>query len=182
MANLTGKDIYLRFLIDSDASSLFDFHLRNRDFFQKYTPIRTEGFYTEAYQRNRIKESMVLQEADEQYMFGVFLFSSDELIGIVTLTEVVRGPLQAGWVGYYLDQAHNGRGYTTEAVRLVLSYAFSNLKLHRLEAGVMPHNAGSIKVLEKAGFHQEGLNKSNVRIDGKWQDHLHFAIINPTDE
>jgi [ribosomal protein S5]-alanine N-acetyltransferase len=46
----------------------------------------------------------------------------------------------------------------------------------------MPYNAGSIKVLEKAGFHQEGLNKSNVRIDGKWQDHLHFAIINPTDE
>ena len=74
--------------------------------------------------------------------------------------------------------AHNGRGIMTEAVRLVVSYAFHDLKLHRIEAGVMPHNVASIKVLEKAGFHQEGISRKNVKINGEWQDHVLLAIIN----
>lgn len=45
----------------------------------------------------------------------------------------------------------------TEAVRLVVGYAFHELKLHRIEAGVMPRNLGSMRVLEKAGFHKEGI-------------------------
>jgi [ribosomal protein S5]-alanine N-acetyltransferase len=66
-------------------------------------------------------------------------------------------------------------------VRLVVGYAFEVLKLHRIEAGVMPHNIGSIRVLEKTGFHKEGLSKKNVKINGKWEDHLHFAIVNSND-
>jgi ribosomal-protein-alanine N-acetyltransferase len=45
----------------------------------------------------------------------------------------------------------------------------------------MPHNGGSIRVLEKAGFHKEGIAKKNVRINGKWEDHQVLAIINPDD-
>jgi len=45
----------------------------------------------------------------------------------------------------------------------------------------MLQNIGSIRVLEKAGFHKEGLSKKNVKINGKWEDHLHFAIVNPDD-
>jgi ribosomal-protein-alanine N-acetyltransferase len=66
----------------------------------------------------------------------------------------------------------------TEAVRLVVRFAFEQLKLHRLEAGVMPHNLGSIRVLEKAGFHKEGIAKKNVKINGRWEDHQILAIIN----
>ncbi len=58
-----------------------------------------------------------------------------------------------------------------EAVRLMVDYAFTELKLHRIEAGVMPRNLGSIRVLEKAGFHREGIARSNVLINGKWEDH-----------
>jgi ribosomal-protein-alanine N-acetyltransferase len=70
----------------------------------------------------------------------------------------------------------------TEAVRLVVSYAFNELKLHRLEAGVMPHNIGSIKVLEKSGFHKEGIAKKNVKINGRWEDHQVLAIVNDNVE
>lgn len=87
------------------------------------------------------------------------------------MTEVVRGSLQSGWLGYSLDHAHDGRGFTTAAVRLVLDYAFRTLKLHRIEAGVMPHNIASIRVLEKVGFEKEGLSKKNVLINGTWEDH-----------
>lgn len=121
------------------------------------------------------------QLIEEQYTFGIFLVDTDELIGIIELTEVVRGSLQSCWLGYCLDHSHNGHGYTTEAVRPVVDHAFEILKLHRIEAGVMPHNIGSIRVLEKAGFHKEGLSKKNVKINGRWEDHLHFAILSPND-
>jgi ribosomal-protein-alanine N-acetyltransferase len=178
---LMGRNIYLQFLVDTDAVSLAEMHRRNREFFQRYTSDRPGEFYAEAYQFNRIQANLAKMERDEQYTFGIFLSGIDELIGIVELTEVERGPLQTCWMGYYVDQAHNGYGYTTEAVRLVIDYAFDVLKLHRIEAGVMPHNIGSIRVVEKAGFHNEGLSKKNVKINGKWEDHLHFAVVNPKD-
>jgi ribosomal-protein-alanine N-acetyltransferase len=178
---LMGQKVYLRFLQDEDVGPLVELHRRNREFWQGYTPLRTEEFYTEEYQLNRIQTSLEKMEKDEQYTFGLFLVGTDQLIGIIELTEVVRGPLQSCWLGYYVDRSHNGRGYTTEAVRLVVDYAFEVLKLHRMEAGVMPQNIGSIRVLEKAGFHKEGLSKQNVKINGKWEDHLHFAIVNPND-
>jgi ribosomal-protein-alanine N-acetyltransferase len=80
-----------------------------------------------------------------------------------------------------LDKDHNGKGYTTQAVKLIVKHAFEELKLHRIEAGVMPHNIGSIRVLEKAGFHKEGLARKNVKINGKWEDHEVLAILNLED-
>lgn len=178
---LVGNDIYLRFLEESDAAAKLELNLRNRTFFETYLTTRGEELYTIEYQINSIKSSMEKMEQDREYVFGIFLISTDDLIGIIGLTEVVRGPLQSCWLGYSLDKAYNGRGYTTEAVRLVVDYAFQVLKLHRIEAGVMPHNRGSIRVLEKAGFEKEGLSRKNVLINGKWEDHLHFAIVNPDD-
>ncbi|MGZ4160285.1 MAG: GNAT family N-acetyltransferase, partial [Neobacillus sp.] len=76
------------------------------------------------------------------------------------------------------DQTHNGKGIMTEAVQLVVDYAFNVLGLHRIAAGVMPYNIGSIRVLEKAGFEKEGIARKNVMINGKWQDHEILSIIN----
>ncbi|HFJ9286865.1 TPA: GNAT family N-acetyltransferase, partial [Bacillus toyonensis] len=76
---------------------------------------------------------------------------------------------------------HNSRGYTTEALRLVVDFAFRELKLHRIEAGAMPSNIASIRVLEKVGFKKEGIAKENVKINGKWTDHQILAIINSLD-
>ncbi|QQE78579.1 GNAT family N-acetyltransferase [Alicyclobacillus sp. SO9] len=178
---LVGDKIYLRFLEVHDAAAKLALNVRNRSFFEPFVTTRDDSYYTLETQLQSIKVAVDSKEKDQGYFWGVFLRESDDLIGFVSLTEVVRGPLQSGWLGYSLDSAQNGRGYTTEAVRLVVSYAFNTLQLHRIEAGVMPHNLGSIRVLEKAGFKREGLSKKNVLINGKWEDHLHFAVINPED-
>ena len=99
------------------------------------------------------------------------------MIGNVALSEILRGSLQSCYIGYYLDQQQNGKGYMTEAVKLAVDFAFKVLELHRIEAGVMPYNIRSIKVLEKAGFHKEGIAVKNVKINGKWEDHQVLAII-----
>lgn len=176
---LVGNGIYLRCVEESDAASLVALNERNRSFFEPYMTQRPEAFYTVEHQLTLIRSGLALMQQDQKYTFGIFLTESNQLIGVVSLTEIVRGHLQSCWLGYYLDQAQNGHGYTTEAVRLVVKCAFEVFDLHRVEAGVMPHNTGSIRVLEKSGFEREGLNRKNVQINGQWEDHLHFAIVNP---
>ncbi|MGG2063360.1 GNAT family N-acetyltransferase [Bacillus sp. S14(2024)] len=179
---LKGSRVLVKILEDNDAEKLLDLELKNRDFFQTYTPLRECDFYTLEGQLDRIRKNKEKKDLDELYSFGIYVIETEELIGNITLTEVLRGPLQSCYIGYYLDKNHNGKGYMTEAVRLVVSYAFNELKLHRLEAGVMPHNTGSIKVLEKSGFHKEGIAKQNVKINGRWEDHQVLAIVNDNDE
>lgn len=174
---LIGNKIYIRFFEDHDAQSLLDLHVRNREFFQKYSPIFQEESYTLEGIRNFINDSATQREADKNYAFGIFAKENQELIGEISLSRVARGPLQRCMVGYSLDSHFNGKGFTTEAVSLAVEFAFIELKLHRVEAGVMPSNTGSMRVLEKAGFHKEGLEQKGVMINGSWEDHFIFAIL-----
>lgn len=170
--------IFIRLLQVSDAEALLKLELENREFFQLYSPLKEDEFFTIERQIERIEKSISRAEQDTYYSFGIFLTETEQLIGNVTLSEVLRGDLQSCWIGYSLDKVQNGKGYMTEAVRQAVDFAFNQLNLHRIEAGVMPHNLGSIKVLEKAGFHKEGIAKENVRINGKWEDQQTLAIIN----
>ena len=174
---LMGNKIYIRFFKEQDAQSLLDLHVRNREFFQKYSPIFQEESYTSEGIRNFISESTTQRDSDKNYAFGIFSMETHELLGEISLSRVLRGPLQKCMIGYSLDSRFNGRGYTTEAVSLAVEFAFIELKLHRVEAGVMPSNTGSMRVLEKAGFHREGIERKGVKINGSWEDHYIFAII-----
>ncbi|MCM3226177.1 ribosomal-protein-alanine N-acetyltransferase [Terribacillus saccharophilus] len=171
--------IKVRLIKEQDAADLLSLELRNKEFFQLYTGKRDEHFYTLDGQRERIDRAIASAAEDTGYYYVILL--DGDIIGIIMLSEVVRYNLQSSWIGYFLDKEQNGKGYMTEAVRQVVGFAFDELNFHRLEAGVMPHNIGSIKVLLKAGFHKEGIAKQNVKINGKWQDHQTLAIINPRD-
>ncbi|RDW15211.1 RimJ/RimL family protein N-acetyltransferase [Oceanobacillus arenosus] len=181
MTRINGNSIYIRTFKADDAEELLDLQLTNRDFFEKFSTNRDSDFYTLEGQKKRIQEYAKGWELDQQYMFGIFTMDNDALIGTINLFEVLRGSLQGAFIGYFLDKEQNGKGFMTEAVKLVVTYAFNQLQLHRVEAGVMPHNIGSIRVLEKAGFHREGIAVKNVKINGKWEDHQVLAIINLND-
>lgn len=179
---LEGITIYLRPLEVTDAEENLRLQSENRDFFEQFSMIRAVDYYTIEGQRKRIAEYQERMKKDTEYHFGIFTASDDTLIGTVSLFQIIRGALQTAFIGYFLDKAHNGKGLMTEAVRLVVDYAFHELKLHRIEAGVMPRNLGSMRVLEKAGFHKEGIARKNVKINGVWEDHQVLAILNPDDE
>lgn len=164
-------------LAKEHIESLLALEVKNRDFFKAFAGTRKESFYTYAGQAERVQRFLESTEQDTSYCFLILLKDTDTVIGEVILSEVVRGNLQSGWIGYFLDQDYNGQGYMSEAVQAVVKYAFGTLGLHRIEAGVMPHNMGSIKVLLKSGFTQEGTARKNVKIDGVWQDHITLAII-----
>ncbi|MET3728275.1 ribosomal-protein-alanine N-acetyltransferase [Fictibacillus halophilus] len=175
------KNIYIKPLTIIDLQALFDIEMRNKEFFQQYAPDRDSDFYSLEGQQRRLNEIEERKEKDIGYSFGIFLHGTHELIGQIGLFKIERGPAQKGMVGYSLDKVHNGKGYMTEALPLIIDFAFTELKLHRIEAEVMPHNVGSIKILLKTGFHKEGISKKNVKINGRWEDHQVLAVINEED-
>jgi len=65
----------------------------------------------------------------------------------------------------------------TEALQLMLRYAFEKLKLHRLEANIQPVNVASIALVKRAGFSREGFSRRYLKVCGRWRDHERWAII-----
>lgn len=177
-----GQQVYTRFTEERDAAELAAMHMRNREFFEQFSPSPPDEFYTEAYQRQAISKQLADRLEDRMYSYVICLKEDHRIIGGVGLSFVNRGPLQSCMIGFVLDQAYNGKGYMTEAVKQVVRHAFEELKFHRIYGEASPRNPGSIRVLEKAGFHKEGIARSNVKINGKWEDHQVLAIINPSDD
>ena len=98
------------------------------------------------------------------------------MIGGVAINNVVRGPFQNGYLGWYLDEAVAGRGYATEAVQLAIRFAFAHAGLHRVQAAIIPGNAPSLALARRVGLREEGLATRYLQIDGAWRDHLLFAV------
>lgn len=168
--------IYLRPLELQDAAELLELRLRNQDFLAPFEPIRPASHLTLEGQQQQVADAVRDFAAGTGFAFGVFLSETDEMIGRIALSNVVRGAWQNATLGYFMDQDCNGKGYTTAAVRLALQFAFSDGKLHRVQAAVMPRNLASIRVLEKNGFRHEGLSLRYLQIYGKWEDHVILAI------
>ncbi|AIS60104.1 GNAT family N-acetyltransferase [Listeria ivanovii] len=178
---ITGERIYLKPFQLSDVNQKLAFHLKNKSFFAGYSTERDECFYTLEEQQALILRLEDFAASDVEYYYGIFLKDTDDLIGTINLFSILRESLQSAFIGYFLDKEHNGNGYATEAVKLMVDFGFDILGLHRIEAGVMPKNERSKQVLLHAGFHLEGLAVKNVRINGTWEDHQVLAIINPED-
>ncbi len=84
-----------------------------------------------------------------------------------------------GTIGYWMGQPYVGQGYMTAALKPLLAYAFGPLGLHRVEAACLPENQASHRLLLQSGFHQEGLARAYLKINGVWRDHLLFGIVAP---
>ncbi len=173
---LVSQRLLLRPFTGSDAPALLAVSLANRGFMRPWEPRRDDAGFTLAATEQSIQEQQRQWSEDLGYSFGVWDRTASTLIGRVTLSRVTRRAFQNCGVGYWLDMTHNGRGYMTEAVRLVVGYAFGELGFHRVEAGTLLHNVGSIRVLEKTGFRREGLALRYLQINGRWQDHYLWAI------
>jgi ribosomal-protein-alanine N-acetyltransferase len=98
------------------------------------------------------------------------------VIGRIALGGVLLGAFHNAYLGYWIDADHQGRGLTTEAVLAATAFAFTTVRLHRVQAAVMPNNAPSLRVLEKAGYRREGFAERYLCIAGKWEDHVLFAM------
>jgi [ribosomal protein S5]-alanine N-acetyltransferase len=160
----------IRLLVPEDAEEVAELYVANRAFLAPFEPDRTEEFFTPAFQRRRIDTA-----GEDHWRWGIV--NGDRLAGMVVLADVLRGALQVGNVGYWVDRKHNGSGLASAAVADVIEFAFGVAGLHRLEAGTLVDNHASQRVLEKNGFERYGLARKLLKINGEWRDHVLFARI-----
>lgn len=99
------------------------------------------------------------------------------IIGQVSLNHIGYGALMGATAGYWMSSAYEGKGLMAEGLGLALDFAFINLKLHRVEANIIPRNARSIALVERLGFRFEGVATQLVRINGVWEDHGRYAML-----
>lgn len=167
--------VALRLVGDSDVTDLTRLVVRNRDFMAPWDAMRGEQHFTEAGQRATVRQLLAAHEAGTCVPFVIL--ADGEPVGRLTLNDVVRGAYQSAHLGYWVDQAVNGRGIASAAVAAVLPIAFGERDLHRLQAATLLHNARSQRVLAHNGFTPIGTAPRYVRIAGRWQDHLLFQRL-----
>ncbi|MBW4085167.1 GNAT family N-acetyltransferase [Paenibacillus sp. S150] len=170
------QGIYISLLQPMDADDLLRLRLRNKEHHQPFEPLRDKDYFTLESQQQLIRQRLEDSGQDRGYMFGIFLLDG-QLIGQITISNIVRGVGQFADIGYFIDYAVQGKGYTSAAVALVLKFAFRSLALHRVQAAILLHNHGSRRVLEKNGFQAEGIARRFIQINGQWQDHRTYAIL-----
>jgi [ribosomal protein S5]-alanine N-acetyltransferase len=177
---LTAR-LRLEVLDERHTAEVLEYTLRNRAFLEPWEPSRPESFYTAEEQGRLLREEQASMEAGRS--LRLWLRKPDDaegrIIGAVALSNIVRGSFQSCHLGYKLDVAETGQGYMTEALRELIRIAFEELRLHRIEANIMPRNQASLQVVERLGFLPEGLAKQYLYINGVWEDHLHMTLLHP---
>ena len=161
------------------AEGAVAFYRRNREAFGPFDPIQPEDFFTADGQRERLAWDLAQAEAGRSFRFLLVQPGHPgKVVGLAGLNEIVRGAFQSCFLSYKIDHTLWGRGYGTEAIEAVTAWAFRTLKLHRVEANIMPRNLASRRAAAKAGFIEEGLAKDYLKINGRWEDHLHMVRRN----
>jgi len=155
-----------------DVPAIISYYGDNREYLQPFSPTFAPDFLDEAMWLEQV--SIRTREHAAGESFRAFLFprsAPDRIVGNLNLTQVHRGALQSCVLGYNLAREAEGKGYMTEAVKGAVAFAFDRWRLHRVNANHMPHNRRSAAVLQRCGFHVEGLAPSYLLINGTWEDH-----------
>ncbi len=170
---LQGKLITLRRLRRSDAASI-QRHANNRDI-ARFLP-RLPSPYIMAEARKWITLTARLARDDKAYNFGIEDGESGEIVGMIGLRNINRQDRNAE-VGYWIGRSFQRRGYAGEALRLILKFAFTELRLVRVYAVVHQNNVASVKLLDRIGFVREGVWRKASRINRRWYDVYAYGIL-----
>ncbi|HVB43565.1 MAG TPA: GNAT family protein [Streptosporangiaceae bacterium] len=166
-----------RLVTIEDAPVLADLLRDSREFLAPWDPVRPEDYFTADGQRAVIRAALAAHERGFT-LPHVILDRSGRVTGRITLNEIVRGPFQSCHLGYWVNAADNGRGLATAAVARIVRVAFGELGLHRIQAGTLPYNVRSQRVLERNGFVRLAVAPAYLKIAGQWQDHVLYQLLN----
>ncbi|MBI5667699.1 MAG: GNAT family N-acetyltransferase [Chloroflexi bacterium] len=120
-----------------------------------------------------------MDHSDRDFLFGIRLRETDQLIGLISL-EQIDWPNGTAWMGVGIGEPeHRGKGYGSEAIRLLLKFAFHEINLHRVQLTVFAYNPAAITMYEKLGFVKEGIMRERLHRDGQRHDVLLYALLRP---
>jgi len=167
---MKSSPVRVRLIHPADAPHLCSLLSADAEDLRYWDPPRPDGYYTIAFQQRRVDEALVNHAAGTQWP-GV-ITTDEEVIGTINLHNVLRGPFQSAFVGYWVATPFRGQGAATSALALTLDIARQDLDLHRLEAYTQPRNHPSRAVLQRNGFEHIGVAKEHIYVDGAWRDEI----------
>ncbi|PTL59251.1 hypothetical protein C7Y72_06090 [Paraconexibacter algicola] len=175
---LDGERTAIRPFAARDLDDLLALRQANRAFLEPYESTRDARFFTAEGQSRELRLDREAWTTGQGYGFAILDTTGevDRLIGRIAVANVVLGSWRNATIGYWVDEASGSRGHATEAVQLALRFCFEELGLHRVQAAVMPHNERSLRVVGKCGLRQEGVALGYLEINGRWEDHVIFAM------
>jgi ribosomal-protein-serine acetyltransferase len=168
-----GDDVELDLLDEAQAEELFALVDANRAYLREWLPWldrNTEVGHTREFIRATRKQY------DDRNGFTSGIRLRGRLVGVVGLHGI-------DWVnrktsmGYWVAQAHQGRGIVTRACRALLPYLFGELGLNRVEIGCAPGNTKSARIPERLGFVREGVLREQELLYDRYVDHVVYGLL-----
>lgn len=174
--------LQLRILNETCADRTLGFYTEGRQAFSPYEPQKHPAFYTLDYQQAVLRGEYKAYLAGSYIRYYIFMQEAPErIIGTISLSNILKEPYRSCVIGYKLLPEYQKKGYAIEAVSHIITAAFEEEKLHRIEALVLPDNIPSISLLRRLGFNLEGVAASIIRLKDGYTDHCRYVLINPMD-
>ena len=169
---ITAERVVLRWVSENDIDSLYEVFSDPQ--VMRYWS--TAPFTDREAAVNLQREIAAGNETNTMMKWGLALRDSDRLIGTTTLFNLNLDNGRAE-LGYAMGRAHWGKGLMNEALQALVSHAFEEMQLRRLEADVDPRNTPSVRTLERLGFQREGFLRERWHVDGELQDAFFYGLL-----
>lgn len=171
--DINTERLFLRSLNINDAEALFNYRSDSTaNKYQGWIPITINDSID--FIKNRI--SPTVDKINTWFQFAIIKKENNELIGDIGIHFFDPDKYQVE-IGFTLDEAQQGNGYATEALRATINYLFYELNKRRIIASIDPRNTNSIKLVSRLGFRKEAHFRKSILINGEWVDDLIYALL-----
>ena len=163
------------------AGMITDYKSDNYDFFINSSPTLKYEALNNEFQMELIDKELELMMDNLYLHLYIFLkndFNFENIIGDLTLSNILRFPSASCVLGYRLAEQYTGNGYMKEALNELIDFIFGTMNLHRIEINVHPKNTSSLKLAKAIGFEEEGISKDYLYIDDDWEDYIRMSMLN----
>lgn len=177
LPSVRGPGVFLRLPRRGDYERWRSLRQKSRQFLAPWEPLWSANELSRRAFRGRVARYRRDARERSGYTFLLFDPAGETLYGGVTIGLIRRGVAQSCTLGYWMGEAHAGRGLMHRAVEALKPFVFEVEGLHRVEAACLPCNNRSIRLLEKAGFQREGYLQKYLKIAGSWEDHYLYSLL-----
>jgi len=175
---LAGERVSVRLAEPDDVDGIVQFFTTNEAHLEPFGAAYARELLTQRHWLAQIEKRRIEFLRDDSCKTFIYRNDDGSVVGTASLSEIVRGPFQAAYLGYALAKSEQGKGVMHEALTLLIRFGFTELNLHRIMANFVPGNQRSRAVLERLGFSVEGNAKDYLRINGAWREHVLTSLTN----
>jgi ribosomal-protein-alanine N-acetyltransferase len=174
------EKLKIRMVTQLDINEVFDFEKTNRTYFESVLPPRPNT-YNQLASFTEVMINLLKEQVDGLYYMFLIEDCNGTLVGRINLNVEESNEILEAEVGYRIGENYQGKGYASEALKLIINYAFDELKMNQLSAGTASNNIGSKRVLEKNGFIFHSTEKDVMEINGTSIDGCLYLLKNSID-